>query len=244
MSRLNTGLVGAGGLALGVAATLAITAFMPGASSKDRIEKIVHDYIMENPEILPEAMQALEAKRGQKAIAGNRKAIETPYRNAFAGNPNGDVVVVQFFDYSCGYCRKSVADIDRLIKEDKGVKVVFRELPILGSESVTAAIASLNVADTPRYFAFHDAVYAGGRPSKATLEAAAAKAGLPVSALGGPEPTDAAKAELSKNVDLAQQLGVDGTPAWVIGDTILAGAVGYDAIKQAVDKTRAAKKKS
>lgn len=244
MSGLNTGLVGAGGLALGVAGTLAVMAFTPGAVGKDKIEQIVHNYILENPEILPEAMQALQSKQSEKAIAENRSALETPYRNAFAGNPNGDVVVVQFFDYNCGFCRQSMGDIDRLIKEDKGVKIVFRELPILGPDSVTAAIASLNVAEGPNYFAFHDAVYLGGRTSRASLNAAAVKSGLPTSALGGADPSPAIKQELSKNVAVAQAMGIDATPTWIIGDKILSGAVGYDALKDAVDKARAAKKKA
>lgn len=243
MSEWNGGLFGMAGLALGVAGTLAVVAFAPVTVGKERTEQMVHDYIMANPEILPQAMRELEAKQGEKAISANRQALETPYKNAIAGNPNGDVTVVEFFDYSCGYCRKSVEDIDRLIKEDKGVKIVFRELPILGPDSVTAAIASLNVAETPNYFAFHDAVYAGGRPTPQSLESAAAKAGLPASALGGKDPSDAIKQELSKNVQLAQNLGVNGTPAWVVGDKLLSGAVGYDALKAAVDEARAAKKK-
>ena len=101
------------------------------AGDKAAIEQIVHDYILEHPEIIPQAVEKLQAKRMSGMIDASRKTIETPYAGAWEGAANGDVTVVEFFDYACGYCRASLPDLARLVGEDKRVKVVYRELPIL-----------------------------------------------------------------------------------------------------------------
>ncbi len=105
-----------------------------GALSGDRaqVERIVREYVLANPEIIPEAMQLLQDRRMAEVVEQNRAAFETPFGSAWAGAEKGDVVLVEFFDYACGYCRKSNADIDRLLGEDKQLKVVWRELPVLG----------------------------------------------------------------------------------------------------------------
>jgi protein-disulfide isomerase len=224
--------------ALGAAATFAATAAAPTVSiaEKAAVEKIVHDYILEHPEILPEAMERLQAREMTKAVAANRKLIETPYVGAWEGNPNGDVVLVEFFDYACGYCRASLPDIDRLLKEDPKLKIVYREMPVLGPDSTAAAELSLRVAKTGRYAAFHRAAYAA-RPD------AAARARLAQSFGVDPKVRDAdAEAEISTNLQLQNALRLTGTPSWIVGDKLLAGAVGYVALKAAIAEARAAKK--
>jgi protein-disulfide isomerase len=224
--------------ALGAAATFAATAAAPTVSiaEKAAVEKIVHDYILEHPEILPEAMERLQAREMTKAVAANRKLIETPYVGAWEGNPNGDVVLVEFFDYACGYCRASLPDIDRLLKEDPKLKIVYREMPVLGPDSTAAAELSLRVAKTGRYAAFHRAAYAA-RPD------AAARARLAQSFGVDSKAKDAdAETEISTNLQLQNALRLTGTPSWVVGDKLLAGAVGYDALKAANAEARAAKK--
>lgn len=223
--------------AAGAAATLAATGAAPaiGTTDKAAIEKIVRDYILEHPEILPEAMDRLQAKETAKAVAANRKAIETPYAGAWEGNPNGDVTLVQFFDYACGYCRTSLPDIERLLKDDPKLRIVYREMPVLGPDSTAAAELSLRVAKTSRYAAFHRAAYAT-RPDAAARAKLAKQFGIDTDAkdAGG-------DAEIMANLQLQNTLRLTGTPSWVVGYKILAGAVGYDALKAAVAEVRTGK---
>jgi protein-disulfide isomerase len=224
--------------ALGAAAALAATTATPAVNVADKaaVEKIVRDYILEHPEILPEAMERLQARETTKAVAANRKLIETPYAGAWEGNPNGDVVLVEFFDYACGYCRASLPDIERLLKEDPKLKIVYREMPVLGPDSTAAAELSLRVARTGRYGAFHRAAYA-------TRPDAAARARLAQNFGVDPRAADAgADSEIASNLQLQNALRLTGTPSWVVGDKVLAGAVGYDALKAAIAESRAAKK--
>ena len=128
----------AAGTALAVQAPAAVT-----ATDKSAIEKIVHDYILEHPEIIPQAIERLQAKRMSSTIADNRMALEKPYAGAWEGAANADVTVVEFFDYACGYCRASLPDLAKLVGSDAKVKIVYRELPILSEESSDAAKVSL-----------------------------------------------------------------------------------------------------
>ena len=149
-----------------------------GAMTRQQIEQIVHEYILSHPEILPEAMERLNANRTGEVIAQHRKAIETPYGGAWEGAADGDVVLVEFFDYACGYCRAALPDIARLVGEDKKLKVVYRELPILSPLSAEAAKVSLLVARKGNYMAYHKALFGAGRVSRDTIFAAAQAAGI------------------------------------------------------------------
>jgi protein-disulfide isomerase len=232
-------MIGVFAAALGAAAALAATtAAAPavGTTDKAAIEKIVRDYILDHPEILPEAMERLQARDTAKAVAANRKAIETPYAGAWEGNPDADVVLVEFFDYACGYCRASLPDIDRLLKEDPKLKIVYREMPVLGPDSTAAAELSLRVAKTGRYAAFHRAAYAA-RPDAAARAKLAQQFGVDAKAKDA-----GVDAEIMANLQLQGALRLSGTPSWVVGDRLLAGAVGYDALKAAIAEARAAKK--
>ncbi len=205
-------------------------------------EAIVHDYILAHPEIIPEALQVLEDRQRAAVISSNRTAIETPFGYEWDGNPKGDVTLTEFFDYNCGYCRASVADVARLLKEDKQLRVVYRELPVLGAQSDAAALVSLALArNAPQWHAFHNAVYATGGAEDKQLTIAAHEAGLirPVST--ATKATDL-RFEINANLTLAQQLRITGTPSWVIGNKLLSGAVGYDDLKAAIAEARAAKR--
>jgi len=193
----------------------------------------VRSYLLEHPEVLPEAMDRLQAKRASEAVIANRAAIETPFAGAWAGAKDGDVTLVEFFDYACTFCRRSNADVDRLLKEDPKLKVVWREWPVLGPDSEAAARASLAAAQAGKFRAFHDALYAAGRPTPDAL--AKAQAAVGVTPLG----QEAAKTELGKNYQLANALRTTGTPTFVVGDRIFQGAVGYDALKAAIAEARA-----
>lgn len=222
----------------GAGAVFALQATGSVDPDKARIESIVREYILEHPEIIPEAIQRLQSREVGKVVEANRRTIETPFAGAWAGNPQGDVTVVEFYDYACGFCRQSLAHVNQLIAEDKGVKVVFRELPILSDESEVAARASLAAAEQGKFVAFHDALYAAGRPSTDTIRTASAKAGLDMTRATAATRTDRVQAEIAGNLALARQLGATGTPTWVIGDQVLNGAVGYDALKKAVAEAR------
>lgn len=198
----------------------------------------VRAYLLQNPEVLQEAMDRLRLKQMAAQIEPHRKAIETPYAGAWIGAKDGDVTLVQFFDYACGYCKASLPDVQRLVREDPKVKVVFRELPILSPESEVAARASLAAAEQGRFAAFHDAMYAAGRPSPDTIAAAAREAGLDRAKLQAAMNTPRAEQELGSNIELARTLGFTGTPSWVVGDQVLSGAVGYEALKRAVAEAR------
>ena len=194
----------------------------------------VRDYLLENPEILPEAMDVLRAREAAKVVSANRSALETPFAGAWAGAADGDVVLVEFFDYACGYCRKSNADIDRLLREDPKLKVVWREWPVLGPDSEAAARASLAAARAGRFKPFYDSLFAAGRPTPEALAQARAAVGV-----GGELPAADSDRELSRNFQLARSLEATGTPTFVVGDQIFQGAVGYEALRDAIREARA-----
>jgi protein-disulfide isomerase len=193
----------------------------------------VRDYLLANPEILPEAMDRLREREAAKIVSANRSALETPFAGAWAGAADGDVVLVEFFDYACGYCRKSNADVDRLLREDPKLKVVWREWPVLGPDSEAAARASLAAARAGRFKAFHDQLYAAGKPTADALAKARAAVGL-----SGDLPAAEADPELERNFQLARNLEATGTPTFVVGDQVLQGAVGYEALRDAIREAR------
>lgn len=217
------------------AAAPAATAAPAPAPTPDRaaIEAIVRDYILSHPEILPEAMSRLQARETANAIATNRDAIFKPFANAWEGAADSDITIVQFFDYDCGYCRRSLPDIDRLLSEDKRLRVVYREFPVLGPGSEVAAKVSLAAARGGNYPAFHRAMYAAKDLTQAEIDKVAAKFGVKAA-------EDAAiTREIDANRGLARPLSITGTPTWVVGNQVLSGAVGYDALKAAVAAARA-----
>ncbi|MET0371357.1 MAG: DsbA family protein [Sphingobium sp.] len=209
-----------------------------GAADKAAIEKIVHDYILEHPEIIPEAIEKLQSKRAATRIEANRTAIETPFAGAWEGAEKGDVVLVEFFDYACGYCRTSLPELAKLVAADKGLKIVYRELPILSDESVDAAKVSLLAAEKGQYMPFHRALYDAGQVTNATIMASAAKVGIDRKAAEAAITDPRYDAEVQNNIMLAQKLQATGTPTFVIGNAVMTGAVGYEALKEAVAAAR------
>jgi protein-disulfide isomerase len=215
-----------------------------GFDPKDRkaIEAIIRDYILTNPEIIPEAVEVLQNRQRMSALGPLRESIERPFAgNGFAGNPNGDVVMVEFSDFACPYCRSNAQDVDRLIQSDPNVKVVFRELPILSPQSEQAALMALAAASQGKYYAFHKAMFAAGRPSDATIAQAARAAGLDMEAAARFAASPEAKAEIEANKAMIQKIPFGqgfGTPAWIVGDEIAVGAVGYSGLVELVGKAR------
>ncbi len=211
------------------------------ATDRVAIEKIVHDYILEHPEIIPQAVEKLQQKRLGSVIDDNRKAIETPYAGAWEGAEKGDVVLVEYFDYACGYCRASLPDLARLVAGDKGLKIVYRELPVLSAASGDAAKVSLLAAEKGRYMDYHRALYAAGKVTRDTIFAAAAGIGIDRKAAEAAMVSTKYDTEVEANIRVAQALQASGTPTFVVGDQVLNGAVGYEALKDAVTKARSGK---
>jgi len=208
-------------------------------SDKAAVEAIVREYILAHPEIIPEAIDLLRTRQAAQRIDAVRDRIETPYAASFAGNPNGKVVLVEYSDFSCGFCRQSVADVERLIAENPDLKIVFHELPILSEESNLAAAWAMAAAKQGKYYAFHKAMFAAGRPHDRTVLIAAENAGLDIAAARAFIAGSVPKKVIEENIGIAQRLEFSGTPSWVVGNQILNGAVGYDALSEAVDAARA-----
>ncbi|MFT3808882.1 MAG: DsbA family protein [Micropepsaceae bacterium] len=214
---------------------------------RTEVEKIVREYLLANPEILNEMLTELRAREeanaaetAKSAIAGNQDALLKDGFSYVGGNPNGDVTVVEFFDYRCGYCKKVRDDIVTFMAADSGVRVVFKEFPILGAvslEASKAAIASRKQGDD-KYWAFHQAMLGADSLDSAAIYDIAAGQGIDVAKLKAdmeaPEVTDI----ITRNHDLAEKIGVDGTPAFIIGDKLYPGALGVDDLKSAVSEHR------
>lgn len=194
----------------------------------------VRSYLLANPEVIPEAMERLQRSRTAEAVDRQRAALERPYHGAWAGAADGDVVLVEFFDYACSFCRASNPDIERLLREDPRLKVVWREYPVLGPASEQAALVSMTAAQNGRFRQFHDRMFAEGPPTPAAIERTRLALGI-----GEAAASDAHRAELRRNAEMARGLGASGTPTFVVGDRVFDGAVGYKALKDAIAEARA-----
>jgi protein-disulfide isomerase len=227
------GLFGAA-LAGGIVGSLLTAVLLFAALPAVLGSKIVRAGLLADPQMLFDANDLLRDAQYAPVLSANRAAIETPFGSSWKGAAKPEVTLVEFFDYACPYCKASNPAVDRLLQEDKGLRVVYRELPILGPDSVTAARLSLEASRLGRFAQFHDTLWATGRPSPDTNARAAQAAGI------APQPVaDAAiEAELNSNMKLAGQLGATGTPLFVVGDRVMNGAVGYDTLKAAIAKAR------
>ncbi|MCB2072504.1 MAG: DsbA family protein [Novosphingobium sp.] len=228
----------AGGWFWHAARTKADPASALDAGDRAAIEQVVHDYILENPEILPQAMENLRLRENSERLASIRDDVQAPYPGAVLGNPEGKVTLVEFTDFACGYCRQSVADVEQLIAANPDLRIVIRELPILSPQSADAARWALAAADQGKYAAFHHAMFAAGRPGPETIQAAARAAGLDMERAKAALSSPRIAAELDRNFEFARQLGFEGTPSWISGDQLLSGAVGKDVLADAIVKAR------
>ncbi|MBI5319369.1 DsbA family protein [Bradyrhizobium sp.] len=217
------------------------------------IEKIVREYLIAHPEVLEEAMNELskrqaaaDAEKHQASIARNAELIFNSPRGVTVGNRDGDVTFVEFFDYNCGYCKRAMADMLELMKADPKLKVVLKEFPVLSQGSVEAAQVAVAVRmqdpTGKKYLDFHQKLLTGrGAADKARALAAAKEAGLDIAKLekdlGSPE----VKATLEENLKLAESLGMNGTPSYVIGKQVVIGAVGVESLREKINNARCGK---
>ncbi|OCC23943.1 disulfide bond formation protein DsbA [Croceicoccus estronivorus] len=202
--------------------------------TKPVTEAVVHDYLLNHPEVIPEAMDRLQARDAANRLKPIRAQVMTPFPGAVLGNPNGSKVLVEFSDFACTYCRQSVEEVDALIASDPQLKVVIRELPILSEQSAAAAQMGLAAAEQGQYAAFHKAMYELGPPSPASIEAAAKKAGLDMERARKVADSQAVKTEIARNLAIADRLGFNGTPSWVAGEQAFSGAVPRNVLADAL----------
>ena len=236
-------------LGIAMATTVDGRADSPAAKALDKpaIERIVRDYLIANPEVIEEAVQALQAKReaaeknrAQAALSEHGDALRGHPMTPVSGNATGDVTVVEFFDYQCGYCKRSLASLVDLLSSDKNVRVVWKELPILGPVSRFAARAAMAANKQDKYFDFHVGVMSSqGRLSESKVMSIAADVGLNVDRLREDMKDPKIEAYLDETLQLANSLGIRGTPAFVIGDTLVPGAVDESRLKRLIAETRA-----
>lgn len=233
------------------ASILAVTAFaghsLKAAEQPDKeaVRQIVKEYLTEHPEIVVDALNAYQAQEVEREAAKFKDAMKTKQNDLtgahlpFAGNPDGDVVIVEFFDYNCGYCKRALMDLQNLIKKDDKVKVIFHDIPILSESSHDAARYALAAHKQGKYFDFHQTLMrSSGAKNVENLEKIAGDLGLDVEKLR----TDANSPEIAKeiesNLDLSRELGIRGTPAFIIGDDLMPGYITLQEMQKLVEKVR------
>lgn len=221
-----------------VAAGIAVIGVGGWYGGRIAVERVVHDYLLDHPEILPQAMEELQRKQAAQQLAGVRQSVETPFPGAVLGNPAGKVTLVEFSDYACGYCRQSLPDVAELVAKNPDLRIVVRELPIIGPHSPDAARMALAAAEQGKYPQFHDAMYKAGQVDAPTIEAVARAIGLDMERARRVAASPTVEAEITRNLDMAQRLGFSGTPSWIAGERLMAGAVGVEQLSQAVVQAR------
>ena len=239
---------------------LAICAGPPAASAQSfsdsqrgDIEVIVHNYLIAHPEVLEEAMTELskrqavdDAKKHEASVSENAATIFNSPRGVTLGNKDGDVTFVEFFDYNCGYCKHAMGDMLDLMKTDPKLKVVLKEFPVLSPGSVEAAQVAVAVhmqdPGGKKYLDFHQRLLGGRGPAdKAHALAAAKDAGVDMSRLEKDIASPEVKATIEENFKLAEAMGMNGTPSYVIGKQVVVGAIGLAGLKEKIGLARCGK---
>jgi len=241
---------------LAFAMALALSAAVPAAAQdfstaqRGEIEKIIRDYLIKHPEVLQEAMAELEKKqavaeteKARSAIKSHAEAIFNSPRQVTLGNPQGDVTFVEFFDYNCGYCKRALNDMMELMAKDPKLKVVLKEFPVLGPTSVEAAQVAVAVRmqdkTGKKYLEFHQKLLTGrGQIDKAKALAAAKEIGLDMARMEKDLKSDEIGKTLEESMKLAEALGLNGTPSYVIGNDVVIGAVGLAQLSQKIQAAR------
>jgi protein-disulfide isomerase len=232
-------------LAIAVAGASAYAASF-NDQQKEEIGGIVREYLLNNPGLLREVLQELEKKesaddsaRQKVALKDNADQIFRSSLDLVAGNPNGKVTMVEFFDYNCGYCKRAMPDVMRMVEEDKDLRLVMKEFPILGPGSLVAAKAALASKKQGKYWDFHLAML--GRDGHVEADAVmeiAKSVGLDVQKLKADMESEEIGDIIEANMSLAQKLGIQGTPAFIVDETLIPGAIGYEALAASVKQVR------
>jgi protein-disulfide isomerase len=215
-------------------------------AQREAIESIIHDYLVHNPDVLIEALRGAEEKLNREADASATKALRDRRGEIFddpatpvGGNPRGDVTIVEFFDYRCPYCKQVLPSLQSLLKEDRKLRFLYKEMPVLGPQSVVAAHAALAAQRQGKYEAFHTAMMATkGQITEDTVYQVAGSVGLDVDRLKRDMAAPEIDRELKANLALADALNIHGTPAFIIGDQIVPGALDLDTLKNMIADAR------
>ena len=210
--------------------------------TEDQIKQLALEAILENPDIIMQAVAILQQREQERAASGAntvRLQLESDPNAPNLGNPEGDVTVVEFFDYNCPYCRSAGQTLQALLAADSNVRLIYREWPILGEDSVIAARAALAAREQGKYEAFHWALMNGeGRVTEAVIFKVARDLGMDVAKLEADMVSPAVEAHIALSNALAQQLGFTGTPAFIVGDKTAPGMLSFDEITRLVADAR------
>jgi len=213
---------------------------------KKAFEKVIRDYLLNNPEIILESMEKLrererisQEKAASEKLATSKAPLFEHPMTPMSGNKNADVTLVEFFDYQCGYCKRVIDSMVNLVENDKNLRIVWKELPILGPNSRFAATAAMAAKKQGKYFTFHVALMKSrGQLSPEAIIRTARKVGLDVAKLQEDMSDPKINAYLDETIQLAQSLGIRGTPGFIIGNRIIPGAVGLDQLKSYIAEER------
>jgi protein-disulfide isomerase len=216
---------------------------------KKEIESIVRDYLKNHPEMLIDAIQAADDKlkadekdKAAQALTTRKQQVFDDPQSPVAGNPKGDVTMVEFFDYRCPYCKQVQPSLEKLVGDDHQLRFVLKEFPVLGPESETAARVALAAKKQGKYDAFHRAMMATtGHIDEQVIFKVAASVGLDVDRIKQDMKSPDVDQELKANLDLGKALDLDGTPSFIVGDTIVPGAISASDLKQLVVDARGKK---
>jgi protein-disulfide isomerase len=219
-------------------------------AQRGEVETIIKNYLVQHPEVLQDAMEALDrhqkeadAEKARATIKSNNATIFNSTHQVVLGNPQGNVTMVEFFDYNCGFCKRALPDMLTLLKADPDLKFVLKEFPVLGPGSVDAAhvavAARMQDPSGKKYMEFHQKLLGGRGPAdKARALAVAKDVGLDMARLEKDMSSDEVKATIDENMKLADALGVSGTPTYVVGDEVVVGAVGLEELRAKIKNER------
>jgi protein-disulfide isomerase len=220
------------------------------SDQRGEIERILRDYLLSHPELLQEVLaemekrqSVVEAEKHREGVKQHAEIIFSSPRQVTLGNPQGDITVVEFFDYNCGYCKRAMDDMTALIKGDAKIKFVLKEFPVLGEGSTQAAQVAVAVrmqdkTGGKKYLEFHQKLLGRGPADKARAMAVAKEVGLDMARLEKDMASEEVKATLQESFKIAEALGLNGTPSYVVGNDVVIGAVGLPALKERVNTAR------
>lgn len=233
------------------AALLAMTPYAAAEGSfsdaqKKDIGEIVRQYLMDNPEVLLDVSKALEAKQQEaessqrvKTLEANAKAIFHNPNDFVAGNPDGDVTMVEFFDYNCGWCKKGYPEVMNLLGKDKNLRLVLKEFPIFGGDSDYAAMAVIAAKNQGKYWDLHTALFAHeGKVTKQVVDEIAKEKGIDIDKLKADMKSPEVAKIIADNHEMASQLAINGTPAFIVDDKVSPGYLPADGLAAMIGEVR------
>ena len=220
-----------------------------GEMSQDQLDQRIHDYILAHPEVLVQALQSLDERQREADAAQAKETLKARANDIFqdkqspvGGNAQGNVTLVEFFDYNCPYCRLMAPIMEQAVADDPQLRIVYKEFPILGPDSVFAAKAALAAEQQGKYREFHKALYGSRtRVTEAAVLKIAAETGLDVERMKGDMQKPDIQALIDRNAELAQALRITGTPGFVAGEQIFPGATDLATLKKLIEQARAGK---